>query len=102
MLRIWLHETESSPACGNAAGGRERPGSRGLGPYLTVVMALKVEDAMLTMAWFVWLACCSAFFVCRRYRAAVAAVDRITVAIMGPKRQDSASSTRTCVHKWSA
>ena len=59
-------------------------------------MALKVCEAMLTMAWLVWLARCSAFLVCMRYSAAVAAVDRMTAARMGPSCQDSAMSTSTC------
>ena len=64
--------------------------------HLTVVMELKVWLAMDTMAWLVALALCSAFFVWILYSAAVAAVDTITAASMGPSRQESAKSTSTC------
>ena len=65
--------------------------------HLTVVMELKVWLAMDTMAWLVALALCSAFFVWILYSAAVAAVDTITAASMGPSRQESAKSTSTCM-----
>ena len=66
--------------------------------HLTVVMALKVWLAMDTMAWLVALALCSAFLVWILYNAAVAAVDTITAARMGPSRHDRAKSTNTCTH----
>ena len=56
--------------------------------HLTVVIALKVCDAIVTIAELAFAASLSSALVCRLYKAAVAAVETMTDARIGPSLHD--------------
>ena len=70
-------------------------------PYLTVLMELKAWLAMPTILDSAVLAAFSTALVCCLYRAAVHPVAMMTSASTGPRRHESANSTRTAAwQRW--
>ena len=70
-------------------------------PYLTVRMELKAWLAMPTILDSAVLAAFSTALVCCLYRAAVHPVAMMTIASTGPRRHESANSTRTAAwQRW--
>ena len=70
-------------------------------PHLTVLMELKAWLAMPTILDSAVLAAFSTALVCCLYRAAVHPVAMMTIASTGPRRHESANSTKTAAwQRW--